>query len=150
GVRTLDAFDAAHDNGSLTTATAVNLVNLSGAGSGMGPTVLDAKLSSLADVDFYSFKPGNNETGFTIMLQTVGISSLMPTLTIYSPGQSEMTEVTASDPFHGDLTVHLANLMVGATYYIKVAGAASDDFSVGSYRLQIVPDGATPASGIPS
>src|SRR5262245_56109606 len=60
GVQALDAFDAAHDNGSLTTATAVNLVNLPGAGSGVGPTVLDAKLSSLADVDFYSFKPGTN------------------------------------------------------------------------------------------
>jgi len=150
GVRTLDAFDAAHDNGSLTTATPVNLVNLSGAGNGVGPTVLDAKLSSLADVDFYSFKPGNNQSGFTIVLQTTGISSLMPSLTIYSPGQSVMTEVTASDPFHGDLTIHLTNLTVGATYYVKVAGAASDDFSVGSYRLQMVPDAATPASGIPS
>jgi hypothetical protein len=150
GIRRIDTFDAAHDNGSLASATAINLVNLSGNGSGLGPTVLDANLSSLSDVDFYSFKPGTNQTGFTIMLQTSGISSLMPSLTVYSPGQTVISSTAAPDPFHGDLAFHLTNAVAGATYYVKVAGATSDDFSVGSYRLQIVPDGATPASGTSS
>jgi hypothetical protein len=146
GVRAPDIFDQAHDNGSFNTATALNLSNN---GNGTNPFVLDANLASPADADFYSLKPGNNQTGLTFMLQTAGISSLMPSLTIYSPGQTVITSLVASDPMHGDLTVHLANLVVGATYYVQVSGATSDEFAAGSYRLQIVPDGATPASGTP-
>jgi hypothetical protein len=146
GVRAPDVFDKAHDNGSFSTATALNLSNN---GNGANPLVLDANLASPADVDFFSLKPGNNQTGLTFMLQTSGISSLMPSLTIYSPGQSVITSLAASDPMHGDLTVHLGNLVVGATYYVQVSGATSDEFAAGSYRLQIVPDGAMPVSGTP-
>jgi hypothetical protein len=147
GVRAADVFDKAHDNGSLNAATALNLSNN---GNGANPLVVDANLASAADVDFYSFKPVNNQAGLTFMLQTSGISSLMPSLTIYSPGQAVISSLAAPDPMHGDLTVHLANLVVGATYYVEVSGATGDEFAAGSYRLQIVPDGATPVSGTPA
>jgi hypothetical protein len=142
GVRPSDS-----SNSSLANATAVNL---STNGNGLNPVAVDAALVSPADVDYYSFKVGNNQTGLTIMVQTAGISLVTPILTISSPTQGVMATASAPDPLHGDLTVHLANLMVGAVYYTEIAGATGDVFSVGTYRMQIVPDGAAPASGTPS
>jgi hypothetical protein len=147
GVRAMDSFDAAAANNSLSTATALNL---SSGGNGQSPTVVDANLNTLADLDYYNFKPGNNQTTLSIMIQTSGISLVMPTLTVYSPSQAVITSLSTPDPVHGDLSAHLSNLIVGATYYVEVSSGTGDSFSVGTYRMQIVPEGVAPASGAPS
>jgi hypothetical protein len=144
GVRAPDALDAASSNDTLSTATSINL---SSGGNGLAPTVINANLATPTDVDVYSIKPGNNQTGLTFLVQTSGISLLMPALTVYAPSQTVMTSVVAADPLHGDLSVHLSNLQVGATYYVQVSAGTSDVFATGSYRLQIVPDGVAPAGG---
>jgi hypothetical protein len=141
GARAPDKYVAASPNDSLARATSLNLSNN---GNGLNPFVVDANLATFADVDFYSFKPGNNQTSLTIMVQTSGISLVTPALTVYSPSQAIMTTLVAPDPLHGDLSVHLSNLTVGAVYYVEVSGGTGDVFSAGSYRLQIVPDGVTP------
>jgi hypothetical protein len=142
GVRPQDST-----NSGVSSATALNLSNN---GNGLNPVVVDSALVSASDVDFYSFKPGNNQTGLTILVQTSGISLLAPSLTVYSSSLSVLATSEALDPIHGDLTVHLSNLTVGAVYYVAVTGATGDVFSMGTYRMQIVPDGVTPASGTPA
>jgi hypothetical protein len=142
GVRPQDASNTSLSNSSS--------LNLSNNGNGLNPLVVDASLVAPTDADFYNFKPGNNQTGLAIMLQTSGISLATTRLTVYSPTQAIMATAVASDLLHGDLTIHLSNLTVGAVYYVEVSGATGDVFSVGSYRMQLVPDGVAPASGTPS
>jgi hypothetical protein len=144
GPRRPDAFDANSPNDTLATATPLNL---SLGGNGLAPTVVDANITTPADADVYSFKPGNNQTALTFQVQTGGFSLLSPSLTFYSPAGAVLASATATDPGHGDLSVRLSGLQVGATYFVKVAAGTADAFGAGSYRLQIVPDGATPVSG---
>jgi hypothetical protein len=144
GARAPDAFDAASPNDTFKTATAVNL---SAGSNGLSPVVLNANILSTTDADVYAFKPGNNQTSMTVLLQTSGISLLLPRLTAYSPTQTVITSVAAADPLNGDLSVQLTNLVAGATYYIKVEAATSDVFGAGNYRLQFLPNGVAPVSG---
>lgn len=144
GARTPDTFDLASPNDTLKSATSVNLSN---GGSGQGATVVDANIGNAIDADVYAIRPGNNQTSLKILVQTSGRSLLTSRLTIYSPTQTVLASVAATDPLQGDLSVQLGNLVPGATYYIKIAAANSDIFGTGSYRLQILPDGATPVSG---
>jgi matrixin len=141
GTRTPDTYDAASNNGTLSTATAINL---SSGGNGLAPVLVQANIASPTDVDVYSIKPGNNQTGLTVDVQTSNISLLLPSLMIYSGDQTVMASAVATDHMHGDLSIHLSNLQPGATYYLQIAPATSDAFAAGSYRLQIVPDGVAP------
>jgi Matrixin len=143
GARTPDAFDAASSNGTLATATSVNLSN---GGNGLHPIVVDANIATPADVDVYRFNPGSNQTQLTIQVQTSGISLLTPRLTVYGPSGAVLATGAAGNPLNGDLSVTLNNVQAGATYYVQVTGGG-DVFGVGSYRLQILPNGVSPVSG---
>jgi hypothetical protein len=144
GARTPDKFDRASSNDTLATATAINL---SSGGNGLGPTVVDANIGSVADADVYAIKPGNNQTSLTLQLQTSGISLLMPRLTVYSPSQTVISSVLAADPWHGSLNISLNTVVAGATYYVQVSAGSADVFGAGSYRLQILPNGISPVAG---
>ena len=146
GARTPDAFDAASRNDTLATATSLNL---SSGGNGLQPTVVNANLDTAADTDVFVIKPGNNQTSLTILVQTSGISLLAPRLTVYSPSQTVINSVTAADLQQGDLSVRLSDLQAGASYYLAVSAGPGDIFGAGSYRLQVVPDGVSPAAGAP-
>jgi hypothetical protein len=147
GARTPDVFEGSSHNDTPNTATSLNL---SLGGNGLQPTVVDANLDSAADTDFYVIKPGNNQTSLTVLIQTSGISLLMPQLTVFSASQTVMTSVVAADPLHGDLSVELNNLQPGANYYLSVSAASADAFGAGSYRLQVLPTGAAPVAGVPA
>lgn len=147
GVRAPDVYDAANSNGTFSTATQINL---SAGGTGLAPAVVDASLASAADADVYLIKPGQNQTGLTFLAQTAGISLVTPRLTVYSSAQVPLASSVATDPTHGDLSIHLSSLQVGATYYVKVDAATGGVFGAGSYRLQVVPDGVVPAAGQPA
>jgi hypothetical protein len=144
GARAPDAYDP---NNSLSLAASLNLAS---GGNGLSPVVVDANLNAPADVDFYSFSPGSNQTSLTIVVQTPGISLLVPTITVFSPWQSVLSSLAAPKQVTADLSLHLGNLIAGASYYVEVSSGTGDAFSVGNYRLQIVPDGATLASGTSS
>jgi hypothetical protein len=144
GVRKADVYDAASSNGALTYATQINL---SLGGNGLSPVLIDANVSGPADSDFYAIRPVSSETSMTVLVQTSGISMLRPRVTVYSSTQAVLASAEAADPLHGDLSVRVANLIPGATYYIRVSGASNDVFGAGAYRLQILPNGAAPVTG---
>jgi hypothetical protein len=147
GARAPDEFDAASRNDTLNKGTSLNL---SLGGNGLQPTVVDANLDTVSDTDVYVIKPGNNQNNLTVLIQTSGISLLLPQLTVYSPAQTVMTAAAAADPLQGDLSINLNSLQVGATYYLSVSAAVTDVFGTGSYRLQVVPAGVSPVSGVPT
>jgi hypothetical protein len=126
GVRQPDANDASSPNKSL--ATAVRLTP--------GNATVNGDLSTLQDVDYYQFKAAANSVT-TVLLQTSGISLLVPQLTVYDASGNVVQSVVSNGPLGGDLSVRLNNLTPGSTYYIEVQGATSDVFGIGSYRLSV-------------
>jgi hypothetical protein len=142
GARARDAFEGTSGNGTLPTGTSLNL---SQGGSGIQTTVVDANLDTAADTDVYVVHPGSNQTNLTVLIRTSGISLLMSRVTVLSPSGAAITSVAAADPLDGDLSVSLSGLQVGAPYYLEVSAASPDVFGAGSYQLQIVPAGASPA-----
>jgi len=119
------------NNNTLASATALN-TSLQGAS-------VNADISRLSDVDYYRLQtPGflTGFTSFTVQVKTSGISLLMPSLTIYDSTGHLVNSVSASDPLHGDLTLTV-NAPPSATYYLRVGGATSNVFGIGSYQLNI-------------
>jgi predicted Zn-dependent protease len=142
GTRRPDAFDAASPNNTLATATQLNMIV---GGDVPRPTVADAGIASPADADFYRFQVGETLTNLTFLVQTSGDSLLLPSLTVYGPTGAVVGSAVAATPGQGDLSLHLTGLQLRATYTAEVAAATADALGAGNYRLQVVPDGGTPA-----
>jgi hypothetical protein len=137
GARQPDTYEGASGNNSLATATPIGLF-----GSPRG--LVYADITTLADVDYY--KVQLTQGAATVQVQTSGISLLNAQLLVYDSSQQLVASVAASDPRSGDLAVHLPAGPSSATYYVRVQGASSDVFGIGSYQLRVVPDGMVPPS----
>jgi hypothetical protein len=119
------------NNNTLASATPLN-TSLQGASIG-------ADIGTLSDVDYYRIQtPGflTGFTSFTVQVKTSGVSLLMPSLTIYDSTGHLVSSASASDPLHGDLTLTV-NAPPSATYYLRVGGATSNVFGIGSYQLNL-------------
>jgi hypothetical protein len=133
GARTPDAFDAAVGGGNdtLSRASAMPL-----SPSGNGQLLATGDISSTSDVDYYKFTttPLLSALGVVVRLKASGISLLTPSVTVYDSLGRVVGSATSTDPLNNDLTVRFASLL-GGTFYIKVAGATSDVFGVGGYKV---------------
>lgn len=143
GARSPDAFDRQASNDTLNHATQLNL----SAGGALVTAVANADITTASDVDFYSFDSNSNPQGVTLWAHTTGISLLVPSLTVYDSSRNVLATAVASSPLGGDLSLRLDHLAPSTRYYVKVAGAATDVFGMGSYKLEIRPDGAAPPNG---
>ncbi len=106
--------------------------------STQGATVA-GDISSLQDLDFYKFQtPGflTGFTGFTVQVQTSGISLLTPSLAVYDAAGNLVASASAPDPLHGDISLTV-NAKSGSTYYLRVAGATTSVFGIGGYQLNL-------------
>ena len=99
-------------------------------------TQVDGDVSTLQDVSYYKFTT-LSLGDFQVQLQTSGFSTLMSRLTVYNVFGKKLGTIAAPDPFHGDLTVTVPNLLPLSTYYLKVESASSDVFGIGGYHLQV-------------
>jgi hypothetical protein len=126
GARTPDRYEGSTGNNTLATATTIKLPEVA------------ADITTLGDVDFYRYKvPDYANRSITFTVRTAGISLLTSRLTIYNSAGQVVAASAASDPLSGDVSIRLDNVSRGTTLYLKVEGARSDVFGVGSYRLKI-------------
>jgi hypothetical protein len=133
GARTPDAFDAAHSNDTMKTASPIPAV-------GLTENLANGDLSSPSDVDYYKFTAPfllGGITGVTVRLHAAGLSLLLPSVTVYNSSGRVIASASSTDPLNNDLTLHFNTSLFGGTYYIKVDGATNDAFSVGSYQLAL-------------
>ncbi len=137
GPRPADAFDARRPNNTLQTASPLSPSDASGV------LVADGDLSGLADVDWYQFRaPG--ASGLTLRLSVAGISLLSARVRVFDGAGRLLATATADGRLGADLEVRLDGSP--SAYYVQVEKASGDVFGIGSYRLEVRPDGA-PASG---
>jgi hypothetical protein len=107
--------------------------------SSQGGTV-PADIRSSSDVDYYKIQtPGflTGFSGFTVQVQTSSLSLLTPSLSVYDAAGNFMSSAVASDPLHGDIALNV-NAQPSSTYYLRVGGATSDVFGIGSYQLSVI------------
>ena len=126
GPRTPDIWEGASGNGTLATAATITTPNIA------------ADITVPGETDCYEFVvPSYFSYGMTVEVQTSGISLLTPSLTVYNGMQQVITSASSTNPLSNDAVAYVNYLMPGQTYYFQVAGARSDVFGVGSYRLKL-------------
>ena len=134
GARPDDAYEGATGNGTL--ATAYNLGSL---------TAVSADITRIGDADVYKFTTPAATTGangLTLNLRAAGISLLTSKVTVYDALGNAVASAVATDPTNNNVTITLPNYQSATTYSVKVEGAGTDVFSVGSYVLQLKYAGA--------
>jgi hypothetical protein len=128
GARAPDQYDAASPNNSLASAAPIGLAV---------SNLVVGDITTSGDVDYYSFTSPTllGLTGFTVNLQTSGISLLASRLNVYNSSGRLVGSAVSTDPFNGDLTVTVSSLLPNLTYYVGVSGSRSDVFGIGRYQL---------------
>jgi hypothetical protein len=136
GARVDDKYEGATGNGTIATAT--TLGNL---------TALDGDLTRVGDVDVYKLTAPatTGTTGLTVNLQTAGISLLTAKVSILDGQGNTVASTATTDPLNNDLSIAVPNYSASSTYYVKVEGATTDVFSVGSYVLRLNYSGNAPS-----
>jgi predicted Zn-dependent protease len=131
GARTLDSYASAHANNSMATATVL--------GNGGANVPANADITYAGQVEYFQFTTPliPLSTGFSVLVQTTRISSLLATASVFDARGRVVTTATATDPTHGDVLLQVPNLVPLATYYVEVGPASTDVFGIGSYRLTI-------------
>ena len=138
GHRAPDAHEGSNGNDTIATATTIQP---SGGFTGAAPLVAYGDVTTLKDVDVYSFRaPSGYKGPVTIRLQSAGISLLAPRLTITDARGRALGDVQASSGLGDTLTVVLGSVDRNATYYVQVRGATSDVFGIGSYGVAVTFD----------
>lgn len=131
GARQQDSFDAVASNDSFATATVLS-VGSSGAKSA------SADLTSMADVDYYRVTaPTGTDGSLRVTLDARGKSLLAPKLSVYDGNGNFVTTADAGSNYGGHVTVELAGLVAGQSYYLVADGATGDAFGMGAYQISV-------------
>jgi hypothetical protein len=133
--RSADDYDKAASNGTFATASDVTSQLAKTKSSAV---IDDLDLTTASDVDFYQVTAPKwaNDT-LVVTVQSTGLSMLAPKLTVYAADQKTVLgTVSGLNQYGTTISVSIANVTSGTTYYVKVEGADSTSpFSVGSYGL---------------
>jgi hypothetical protein len=141
GTRAPDQNDASGGNDSVNKATAISPPS---GFKGATPLVTYGDISTNKDVDFFSFRAPSGYTGsVTIRLQSTGISLLTPHLSLVDAKGNVLSDTSAASDFGDTVTLRIPKSDPNATYYLKVQGATSDIFGIGSYGLAVTFDAAS-------
>lgn len=147
GHRPKDYFDQLNDNGTIITATPLDVpatLNVD------APTIVEAvgAISAANDADYYSFVVPNNSGGtIAVRLNTTGASLLRGKLSVFNANHDLVLDEEADSPLNGNLVDAIANVEPGERYFVRVERAAgSNSFAVGQYRMQIDFDPYVPGS----
>ncbi|MBN9118592.1 MAG: matrixin family metalloprotease [Planctomycetes bacterium] len=127
GARQPDRYEGAGGNDTLATATPNPVLT--------GPVTAD--LTTPTDVDVYKFTGGLLTNRVTVNLRAAGLSLVTARVELLDSSGRVLASGTAADPTHNDVTLSLGSVRAGQTYYVRVSGARGDEFSVGSYELDV-------------
>lgn len=126
-------------NGS--TSSATNITNASLLSNKIIVTTI-GEMASATDDDYYKFTLPTGVSSLTVELRTAGYSLMHGTFRVLNSTGTVLGTATASGAGK-NATLALSNLVAGQTYYVHVAEAANTKFSLGLYRLRLVPPAAT-------
>jgi hypothetical protein len=129
GARTADAFDAAHANDTLASATSIDNSHLG----------FNADITTPTDVDWYRVvSPLVSLLGtVTFRIGTPGQSLLMPTVSVFNGSGHLLATQTATSVFSNTLSVTVSNVLPLTTYYFAVSSSGTN-FNVGGYSGQVI------------
>jgi hypothetical protein len=151
GVRQQDSFDASDPNETKSNATVIT----SYIDSNKQVTLTGLDLTTVSDVDWYKIKtPSGNSGTMEVRIQSTSLSLLAPKLMLY---KGSTLKGTVSGDYNSTITLS-ESIGSGQTWYVKVEGADSSAFGIGTYAMQVNmgtaqlpvvsgPDTATPVTG---
>jgi len=134
GARPADGYERATGNETLATATSLNLLKDS---NGLLSLAANADLTTTSDRDVYSFQAPSLTGGLVIRLERSGLSLVTPMLTVLDASGRVVASTQSTDPTGGDLELRVNGVVPLGRYYVRVEGAGTDIFRVGSYRLTV-------------
>lgn len=134
GARDADAFEGAFGNDTIATATP-----LGGA--------VAADLSTAIDRDVYAFTVAPLSERVTVRLRAAGRSLVTARVEVLDATGRTIVTASAIDPERNDVTVSFDPARAGATYFVRVRAARSDEFAVGSYELEAICSSSDPGGG---
>src|SRR5262249_18759784 len=141
GARRPDAYDAAASNNTLATATALTL--------SYGGVTTNADVTTPADVDNYRVVvPAGSNGTLAGPLDGRDLSLFRPKVSVVTPSGTLVAPASATT-YGGVATVSLTGLVAGQTYYVQAAGATTDAFGMGAYKLTVQFGGFPPPPTIP-
>jgi hypothetical protein len=127
GARKPDAYEGATGNGTLATAAPLTL--------SAGGVNIAADITTMGDVDDYKVvAPANSDGTLTVMVDASTISLLDPKVSVFNAAGTLLGTASATT-YQGTATVKLTGLVAGQTYYLQAAGATTDVFGMGAYKL---------------
>jgi hypothetical protein len=139
GARKPDAYEGAMGNGTLATAAPLTLSS--------GGVTITADITNMGEVDYFKVTaPSNTDGTLTVMVDASTISLLNPKVSVYNSSGTLLGTASAST-YQGTATVKLTGLVAGQTYYLQAAGATTDVFGMGAYKLNIQFGGITVPAG---
>jgi hypothetical protein len=127
GARKPDAYEGTRGNGTLATAAPLTLSS--------GGVNITADITNMGEVDYFKVTaPANTDGTLTVMLDASTISLLDPKVSVFNAAGTLLGTASAST-YQGTATVKLTGLVAGQTYYLQAAGANTDVFGMGAYKL---------------
>lgn len=100
-------------------------------------TLTGVQIASAYDQDWYKVVVPTNTSGtLTITMQSSNMSSLAPRLTVYNSAVQGLAQAS-STAYGGTVTISLAGVVAGQTYYIRASANVSGVGSAGAYGLNI-------------
>lgn len=135
--RSHDAYNSGGaSNGSFATAASLNSVIDTGTLTGLA-TGLDITTAGQSEYFKVNAPTGTNGT-MTITMQSSGLSSLSPKITVYASNQTTILATASGLNQYGTtLTVSISGVTAGTQYYIKAQGADTTAFGTGAYAMTL-------------
>lgn len=101
--------------------------------------VLNAAISSAADVDFYKFSsPSATPNPLTITITPAQAYGLYTKVTVYDSNKNVVPSEVLANGIDGRLVVQVANPVASRTYYLKVESVGRNGFGLtGNYTLAV-------------
>jgi hypothetical protein len=127
GARKPDAYEGASGNGTLATAAPLALSS--------GGVTINADITNMGEVDYFKVTaPSSSDGTLTVRADASTISLLDPKVSVYNASGTLLGSASAAT-YQGTATLKLTGLVAGQTYYLQAAGATTDVFSMGAYKL---------------
>jgi hypothetical protein len=135
GTRAPDPHEGSGGNDTISTATTIQPP---GSWTGATPLVAYGDVSTNKDVDVFAVRPPSGYRGpITLRLQSSGISLLAPHFSVLDARGHVLADAQAQSDTGDVVTLHLGQSDPNATYYLRVQGATSDVFGIGSYGVAV-------------